>query len=162
MLHGMDPAHPIARRGFLAATAAMATSGLRAGASPLTFGVVVDVQYADLEPSGSRHYRASLNKLREAATEFNRVGIAFVLDLGDTIDRDARSFAPVLDPFRTIEAPVHHVLGNHDFDVADDLKAHVPTRLGRGDRWASFAKGGFRFVLLDGTELHPLRQPGRA
>lgn len=134
-------------------------AGARGAEAPLVFGVVADAQYADIEPRGTRFYRNSAARIRAAAEEFNRRGVAFVLNLGDTIDRDFASFDAALDAFRTIEAPVRHLLGNHDFEVDDAQKGKVPARLGLGARHGSFAHSGVRFLMLDGTELGPAPHP---
>ena len=143
--------------GSLAAASLASTA--RSAEPALIFGVLADPQYADTDARGTRHYRASLAKLRAAAAEFNRLPVAFVLNLGDTVDHDDASFDAVLDAFRAIEAPVHHLLGNHDFGVADARKGGVPARLGRRERYAAFSRGGLRFLLLDGTELGPAPYP---
>ncbi len=143
--------------GSAAAVSLAAT--VRGAEAPLVFGVIADAQYADVDPKGSRFYRGSLAKIRAAAEEFNRRDVAFVLNLGDTVDRDIASFDAVLDAFRSIEAPVHHVLGNHDFEVDDAQKAKVPAKLGLKARHTSFARDGVRFLMLDGTELGPVPHP---
>jgi hypothetical protein len=135
------------------------TTRARGAGAPLVFGVIADVQFADIAPRGTRFYRNSLDKIRAAAEEFNRRDVAFVLNLGDTIDGGFSSFGPVMDAFRTIEAPVFHLLGNHDFEVADAEKARAPAQLGLKTRFHSFVRGGVRFLMLDGTELGPAPHP---
>lgn len=135
------------------------TARVRGAAAPLLFGVIADAQFADLAPRGTRFYRNSLSKIRAAAEEFNRRGVAFVLNLGDTIDGGFSSFDAVLDAFGTIKAPVYHLLGNHDFEVADADKEKAPSRLGLKTRHYSFTGGGVRFLMLDGTELGPAPHP---
>lgn len=128
-----------------AAAMSLATAA-RGAETPLVFGVVADPQYADIEPKGTRFYRNSPAKIRAAVAEFNRRGVAFVLNLGDTIDRDFASFDAALDAFRTLEAPVRHLVGNHDFEVNDARKGDVIARLGLKERYASFARGGIRVL----------------
>ncbi len=141
------------------AAAVSLAAGARGAEAPLVFGVIADAQYADVEPKGTRFYRDSAAKIRSAAKEFNRRGVAFVLNLGDTIDRDFASFDAALDAFRALEAPVYHLLGNHDFEVDEALKAKVPSRLGLKDRYYGFSRGGVRFLMLDGTEMGPAPHP---
>ena len=141
------------------AAAAMVSIAARGAPAPLILGVVADAQYADAEPKGSRFYRNSPAKIRAAAEAFNRRGVACVLNLGDTIDRDFASFDAARDALRAIEAPVHTVLGNHDFEVDDARKAEVPAKLGLKARYGSRVCAGFRILLLDGTELGPAPHP---
>ena len=120
---------------------------------PLSFGVVTDVQYADADPSGPRIYRGSPEKLRAAVTHLNTMNLDFVINLGDLIDRDYFSFYTMLPIVETIKAPVAHVLGNHDFEVADNKKADVPTCLGMSAKYYDFVMGNWRFVVLDGNDV---------
>jgi len=96
------------------------------------FGVVADPQYADLEPNLTlnRYPANSLVKLREAIEEFNRHELAFVVTLGDIIDREWKSFDAILPVYETLRHPKHFLLGNHDFAVAPEhlqaVHEHVP------------------------------------
>jgi hypothetical protein len=56
-----------------------------------TFGVITDVQYADIEDGASfrgvpRFYRHSLQGLRRAVAAWRAQGVAFAMHLGDIID----------------------------------------------------------------------------
>jgi 3',5'-cyclic AMP phosphodiesterase CpdA len=44
-------------------------------------------------------------------------------------------------------------LGNHEFSVANDLKADVPKKLGLPRRYYMFRRDGWRFLVLDGNDL---------
>ena len=57
-----------------------------------SFGIVTDAQYADKDPAGLRHYRASLENLGVAAKEFNARDLKFVVHLGDLIDENFSSY----------------------------------------------------------------------
>ena len=60
-----------------------------AQAPPLVrFGVVTDLHYADIDPSGARTYRESDDKLAECVQVMNAKGAAFVVELGDFKDQD--------------------------------------------------------------------------
>jgi manganese-dependent ADP-ribose/CDP-alcohol diphosphatase len=156
----------ITRRRFLvsmAATAPAATSCrqvVAATSAPiLSFGVMADAQYVDAASAGSRHYRASLDRLREAVEHFNTLPLAFVVHLGDLIDRDWPSFDRVFASLASSRHRIHQVLGNHDFDVADAFKPQVPDRLGIPERHRAFDHGAFRFVILDTTEVSNYAHP---
>jgi predicted phosphodiesterase len=118
-----------------------------------TFGVIADAQYCDAEPAGTRYYRRSARKLEDCVRALNTSKPAFVVHLGDFIDRDFDSFEPMVPIFERIDAPHYHVLGNHDFSVADDLKPSVPKRLGLVERYYMFHTHGWRFLVLDGNDL---------
>lgn len=123
--------------------------------SPLRFGVIADCQFADTdEVYLDRHLRLSSLKLTEAADQFGEDdSLAFVVNLGDLIDRGFRNFDRPLAILESIGRPVYHVLGNHDFDVAPELKASVRGRLGLESGAYSFTGAGWRFIVLDGGEM---------
>ncbi len=52
-----------------------------------SFGLLGDPQYADVNPAGSRHYRASLGKLKSCIARLNQEDLEFVVTVGDIIDR---------------------------------------------------------------------------
>jgi manganese-dependent ADP-ribose/CDP-alcohol diphosphatase len=128
-------------------------------------GLVTDAQYVDAEPRGSRFYREGRPRLAEAVEHFNRRDLAFCVQLGDLIDRDWESFDAMMEPLARSRHPWHHVLGNHDFDVADEWISRVPHRLGLTRRYEAFDQGAFRFVRLDtndvSTYAYPVGTPER-
>ncbi len=119
----------------------------------LSFGALADIQYCDADAAGVRHYRNSLDKLKECVKELNRHDLAFTIHLGDFIDREFASMDEVLPIFGTLRSVRYHALGNHDFSVADDMKEKVPGKLGMKKRYYDFASMGCRFVVLDGCEI---------
>jgi hypothetical protein len=64
----------------------------------LEVGVIADPQYADLPDRGTRAYRASIAKLGAAVEHFNARPLDFCVNLGDTIDREWRSYDAILAP----------------------------------------------------------------
>ncbi|XP_038606003.1 LOW QUALITY PROTEIN: manganese-dependent ADP-ribose/CDP-alcohol diphosphatase [Tachyglossus aculeatus] len=148
-----------------------------------SFGVIADVQYADLEDGSNflgtrrRYYRASLGLLRGAVAAWRAAPRPprFVLQLGDAIDganagRRAAgpALARVLAEFLPLGAPVHHSWGNHDlynFSRAQLARSALDTRR-LGDPRPAAPDGlhayhfaplpGFRFVLLDAYDLSVL------
>jgi|TARA_B110000914_G_scaffold197291_1_gene187021 predicted phosphodiesterase len=118
-----------------------------------SFGLLGDPQYADVNPSGSRHYRASLGKLKACIARLNQEDLEFVVTVGDIIDRDFASIAPIMKIYEGLKAEHRSVLGNHDFSVDDQLKDQVPAALGMKARYLSDTRKGWRFIRLDGTEL---------
>ncbi|XP_032354701.1 manganese-dependent ADP-ribose/CDP-alcohol diphosphatase isoform X2 [Camelus ferus] len=95
-----------------------------------SFGVIADIQYADLEDgynfqgSRRRYYRHSLLHLQCAIEHWNKESSppCCVLQLGDIIDgynaqykASEKSLELVLNTFQTLKVPVHHTWGNHEF-----------------------------------------------
>ena len=127
--------------------------GGEAPAADLAFGVMADCQYLDADPRGVRHYRASLKKLEAAVAHLNTMDLAFVIHLGDFIDGDFDSFDAVGPIYAKLKMPKYHALGNHDFAVAAEKKAEVPSRMGMPARYYDFAVKGWRFIVLDGNDI---------
>jgi predicted phosphodiesterase len=123
------------------------------GSGEFTFGVVADAQYCDAAPAGTRHYQQSPVKLRACVQALNEADPAFVIHLGDFIDRDFDSFSTIAPVYEQLQMPHYHVLGNHDFSVADAHKPEVPKRLGLTERYYTFRSHGWRFLVLDGNDL---------
>jgi len=129
-------------------------------AKPLfRFGLMADAQYADLDPLGTRYYRASLGKLTQAIGHFNGQELDFCVHLGDLIDKNWSSFDEVLKPVSTSRHRIYQLLGNHDFSVLDAQKPRVPDRMGMPKRYYAFERAGFRFVALDTTEVSTYAHP---
>ena len=118
-----------------------------------SFGVVADTQYADRDPAGARHYRSSLTNLARAVEDFNQRDLAFVVHLGDMIDKDFESYDAILPIYNRITAPRHIVLGNHEFSVDASKKSDVLPRLGMTERYFDFVVDGWRFIAADGQGL---------
>lgn len=117
------------------------------------FGVVADVQYRDADPESNRYFRQALEKLSEAVKDFNSRELAFVIQLGDIIDRDFVSFEKVLAVYKQLDAPAYHVPGNHDFLVKPEKKKKVLEALGLERGYYDFSHNSWRFIVLDGNEL---------
>ncbi|KAM4823473.1 manganese-dependent ADP-ribose/CDP-alcohol diphosphatase isoform X4 [Urocitellus parryii] len=95
-----------------------------------SFGVITDIQYADLEDgynfqgSRRRYYRHSLVHLQGAIEDWNKESSmpCCVLQLGDIIDgfnaqykTSEESLEVVMNTFKMLKVPVHHTWGNHEF-----------------------------------------------
>ncbi len=142
---------------------AQAGTGTENGNRPVRIGLIADAQYADIDPVGTRFYRASVGKLEQALDHFNGQDLDFCVHLGDLIDKEWNSFDDILKPLARSRHVVHQLLGNHDFAVLDAMKPRVPGRMGMKRRYYAFDRGGFRFVALDTTEVstyaHPADSP---
>lgn len=154
------------RREFLAlstaaasATTAGETASAKADEVLVSFGLLTDVQYADAAPEGERHYRESLAKLEAAVADLATLKLPFSLHLGDVIDRDFASFTKVLPLFAALGHPVRHLLGNHDYSIADSEKKNVASLLGMEADYYAFRTSGVRFVMLDTNEVSTYKHP---
>ncbi|MCW1915036.1 metallophosphoesterase [Luteolibacter sp. GHJ8] len=150
------------RRRFLTSTAiAGGLPGIvkaEEGAPPLLrFGLITDAQYADAEAKGERHYRSTPEKLKRAVEELHGKDLAFTLHLGDFIDRDFKSFDVMLPLMKGLGHPVYHLLGNHDYDVADGEKGRVVSTLEMPHDYYSFRSRGIRFIMTDTNEVSVYR-----
>ena len=144
---------PLPRRRFLRqlalGVAVAPFVGCASRTNGLEVGVIADPQYADIPDRGTRAYRASVAKLGAAVEHFNARPLDFCVNLGDTIDREWRSYDAILAPLAASRHRWEHVLGNHDFALLDGEKTQVDARLGIAARYRYFDRPGFRFVVLD-------------
>ena len=137
---------------ILLASALLLAAGSFAAEPLFRFGALADCQYCK-QTSAVRKYSQSPKKLTACVAHYNKLNLAFVVHLGDFIDRDFESFAKVVPIYNRLKAPHYHVLGNHDFSVADEKKASVPAQLGLKNRYYDFAHKGWRFIVLDGNDV---------
>lgn len=152
------------RRNFIGLSAAAVSLGTaRAAGSEekplLRFGLITDVQYADADPEGERHYRESVPKLKEAVGWLAKQDLPFTLHLGDLIDRKFSAFDTILPLLAGLGHPARHLLGNHDYTVADTEKAGVAAKLGMPHDHYSFIHSGVKFVMLDTNEVSTYKHP---
>ena len=118
-----------------------------------SFGIVTDTQYEDAAPQGDCDFHRSLQNLEGAVLSLNSQQADFVVQCGDLINQDTASYEPVLEILSKLKMPIHHVLGNHDFVVADSQKGKVPEILDLDSSYYSIQKQGFRLLFLDGNDL---------
>jgi predicted phosphodiesterase len=117
------------------------------------FGAIADCQYCDIQGTGIRKYSLSPDKLRNCVATYNTLDLDYVVHLGDFIDRDFKSFDVVTPIFNQLTMPTYHVLGNHDFEVADAFKKDIPKKLGLDSKYYDFQVKGWRYVVLDGNDI---------
>ena len=122
-------------------------------AQHLRVGLITDLHYAEKAPAGTRHYRETLSKLREAAKQFEQDKPAFVVELGDLIDAAdsvevEQSYLKTINrEFSTICKERHYVLGNHCVDTL--RKEEFLGGVEQEKSYYSFDRDGFHFVVLD-------------
>jgi manganese-dependent ADP-ribose/CDP-alcohol diphosphatase len=118
-----------------------------------SFGLIADIQYCDCEPVGTRFYRSSLLKLGDAVRSLRNDHPAFVITLGDMIDKDFTSYKPVYSILDTAGFKLYHVTGNHDYSVEPRQKRRIPPLNSNKEGYYSFTYESFRFIFLNGNEL---------
>jgi len=116
-------------------------------------GVIADCQYCDCEPNGIRFYKDGPSRLEQAIDTLNLHSLEYCIHLGDFIDKDFKSFDVVSPIWAKLNSDAYHVLGNHDFSVADSLKPLIPQKMGLKNRYYSLVRNNWRFVVLDGNDL---------
>jgi len=127
-----------------------------------SFGLVADIQYADKATHGARRYRESLGKLARCVAEWNEHRLAFVVQLGDIIDGNAspeatrRDLDNVLSVLGGLEAPMYHVIGNHCLSMP---RSELLKRLHLDRGYYDFARGGWRFIVLDTMDVSVMGWP---
>ncbi len=124
-----------------------------------SIGAIADCQYADEPDAPPRLYHTAPGKLAAAVKDFDRQPLAFIVHLGDFIDKDMKSYDALLPIVRRSRHPWQFVLGNHDFAVEDAEKARVPARLGMPARYHSFTSHGWMFIVTDGNGLSSYAWP---
>lgn len=118
-----------------------------------SIGVLTDCQYGDHEIRWGNYFPESPGRLDSIIRFFNNQDLMFRIHLGDFIDQTYSSFDTLMPRWNKLHDPKYHVLGNHDFSVADSLKALVPQRMNLKDRYYSFEEKGWRFIVLDGNDI---------
>jgi manganese-dependent ADP-ribose/CDP-alcohol diphosphatase len=118
-----------------------------------SFGLIADIQYCNCDPEGTRFYRSSLVKLKEAVKYFRKSKPSFVVNLGDMIDKDFASYKPVFNILDTAGFKIYHITGNHDYSVEPRLKKRLPPLQFNNEGYFSFINGKFRFIFLNGNEV---------
>lgn len=143
-------------QGTLILTAAsFSTSQVSAesASASMKVGLITDLHYADKDPIGTRHYRETLTKLEDAASQFEKVQLSFVVELGDLIDAadsievEQRYLKTINQEFSAICKDRHYVLGNHCVDTLK--KEEFLGQVAQERSYDSFDRGGFHFIVLD-------------
>lgn len=114
----------------------------------LRIAVVADIHHG--APSATKRGDTALELMSEFARFSNDAKPDFVVDLGDRIsdidrDTDLRLEREVAEAFEAVDAPIHHINGNHDRDhleVSDNEEI-----LGQSLANTTFDAGGWRIVL---------------
>lgn len=133
-----------------------------------SFGVITDVQYADIPDGRSfrgvpRYYRHSIQVLQRAIIKWNNLKtLKFSINFGDIIDgfcpknKSLTAIQTVLEEFRKFNGPVYHIIGNHclyNFP-RDKLISLLQTPSLHGCAYYEFSPvPEYRFVVLDAYDI---------
>ena len=129
----------------------------------LRLGIVADPQYADREPDLdlNRYFREVPARLKQAIDHFDATPLDAVVVLGDLIDRDFESFAPILEILEGSRHPRILLPGNHDFLVSPDRLPDIHATLGMPAPYYQSVVNGVRLLIVDGNEISLFSsQPG--
>ena len=99
---------------------------------------------------GQKDYRGSINRLKEAMNTLTVDSVDFIVNLGDLIDNDHKSFNPVIKIFEESGLNIYHCLGNHEF--YQEQQNNIPYNIPKSGYY-SFSRYGFRFIFLNGNEI---------
>jgi len=118
----------------------------------ISFGLVADLHYAEKETWNTRVYRDSDDKLRECTAAFNALEPAFIVELGDIVDKadretELRYLETINSIFMEFNGERHYVIGNHD--VATFSKSEFLSACGAVNNYYSFDRNGCHFIVLD-------------
>jgi manganese-dependent ADP-ribose/CDP-alcohol diphosphatase len=164
-----------AANGGEAIAAQMAEMALqeRSSEEPLfSFGVITDIQYADIDDGRSflgvpRYYRHALVGLRRAVEAWNKKGnLAFAIHFGDIVDgycpreQSRAAFKTVISEMANFHTgQVYHIIGNHCLYnlPRQDLNELLTIPTSGQESYYSFSPHpGFLFVILDGSDVSAL------
>ncbi|KAL3825156.1 hypothetical protein ACJIZ3_021185 [Penstemon smallii] len=144
------------------------------GKKPLiSFGVISDVQYADIPDGRSflgvpRYYRHSLLVLQRAVQKWNEQKLKFVINFGDIVDgfcpKDQSLIATkkVVDEFNLFDGPVYHMIGNHCLYNLPRENLLPLLNIHSSDNHAYYDFSPipeYRFILLDGYDISAIGWP---
>lgn len=161
-IDAMFPRLHFSRRGFLrGGILYLAALGNRLGlaaepsAKPrLRVGLITDLHYGDKPEHGTRFYRETPAKLREAIARFNDEQPGVVVELGDlidaaeTVDQEIAWLQQIEKLFAEVKAPRHYVFGNHCVNTLTKAEFRANTAAAPEGHY-SFDQGGVHFIILD-------------
>ncbi len=122
----------------------------------LSFGIVTDSHYADIDTRGNRYYRESPDKMAECINLMNDKRVDFMIHLGDFKNGASSHNIENLKHFESLYAqfngPRYHVLGNHDMDSISKSQFQTVvenTGIDKDATHFSFNRRNIHFVVLD-------------
>src|SRR6478735_2964650 len=92
---------------ILLALAALGASPVQRAETPaFSIGAIADAQFAEAPDAGQRMYHTAPGKLAAAIEDFNHRKLAFVVHLGDFVDKDWASYDAMLPIARRLRHPL--------------------------------------------------------
>ncbi|WOG89174.1 hypothetical protein DCAR_0208410 [Daucus carota subsp. sativus] len=140
----------------------------------LSFGVITDVQYADIPDGHSfrgvpRYYRHSILVLQRAVQNWNKCQkLKFVINFGDIVDgfcpkdQSYNAVQKVVNEFDKFSGHVYHMIGNHCLYNLPRHKLLPLLKIPAPDRHAYYDFSPipeYRFVVLDGYDISAIGWP---
>lgn len=120
----------------------------------LRIGLIADTQYGDLDANGTRFYRNSLGKLREAVKDINESNVHFTVNLGDFTDRNPADLDVVMAELSELDSNMYSVTGNHDYvGVKDNQVLYDKLLMPSGYYSLDFPSFGMQFLFLNSNEI---------
>ena len=123
----------------------------------IRFGVCADV-HKEIMHDVDLRLKIFVNKMKEKDVDF-------IIQLGDFCQPQIYN-EPFMDIWNSFEGSKYHVLGNHDMTNHMDSVRFTPDQTakyyGMPNRYYSFDKNGFHFIVLDGNDKTDLPQGGSA
>ena len=110
--------------------------------SVLRFGVITDVHQDVMHDA--------VDRIKTFARAMEGAGVDFAIQLGDFCQPKPANDA-FLQAWNSIDAPRHHVIGNHDMDGGFS-REQVVEYYGMPARHYSFDAKGLHFIILDGND----------
>ncbi|KAL9235612.1 hypothetical protein vseg_010357 [Gypsophila vaccaria] len=139
-----------------------------------SFGVISDVQYADIPDGRSfigvpRYYRHSLLILQRAVQKWNALQkLNFAVNFGDIVDgycpkdKSRSTVKKVAYEFHKFNGPVYHMIGNHCLYnlPREELLPLLNIHSNDGCAYYEFSPSpGYRIVVLDGYDISSIGWP---
>ncbi|KAL3701892.1 hypothetical protein R1sor_019914 [Riccia sorocarpa] len=138
-----------------------------------SFGVITDVQYADIPDGFSyggtpRFYRHAVEVQRRAVNHWNNHGkLSFAVHFGDLVDgkcpkeESAGAVSRILEIFNSFQGgPVYQMIGNHCLYNLPRPELNrvfkIPPSVDGRSYYEFSPYAGFRFVVLDGYDISVL------
>lgn len=140
----------------------------------LSFGVISDVQYADIPDGHSflgvpRYYRHSILVLQRAVKKWNdHQKLSFTVNFGDIVDgfcpkdQSLSAVKKVASEFEKFNGPVYHMIGNHCLYNLPREELLPLLRIPSHDGCAYYDFSpipGYRFVVLDAYDISAIGWP---
>ncbi|CAK9137533.1 unnamed protein product [Ilex paraguariensis] len=140
----------------------------------LSFGIISDVQYADIPDGRSfigvpRYYRHSILVLQRAVQKWNNhQKLKFVINFGDIVDgfcpkdQSLNAVKKVVNEFQIFNGPAYHMIGNHCLYnlPRDKLLPLLKIPSVDGHAYYDFSPiPEYRFVVLDGYDISAIGWP---